>query len=101
MNEQEANETAERHICSFCRKSPAQVGPLIEGPEMTIGVRAYICLECVELCTMIFKRRRLERAAEGEATASTQRIEVVLTGLTCREWEIIKLRRGLGRSSSG
>jgi hypothetical protein len=50
----------ESALCSFCRKSYRDVGPLVEGPG-----DAYICGECVELCTAILeqeKRRRGYRA---------------------------------------
>jgi ATP-dependent Clp protease ATP-binding subunit ClpX len=35
-------------LCSFCRKSPEQAGPLVEGPD-----RVYICSECIDLCQVI------------------------------------------------
>jgi ATP-dependent Clp protease ATP-binding subunit ClpX len=43
-------------ICSFCRKSYRDVGPLVEGPG-----DVYICGECIELCQSIIdqeKRRK-------------------------------------------
>ena len=50
---------ADRRICSFCRKSYREVGPLVEGPE-----DACICGECIELCQMIL-RQEMRRRGEG------------------------------------
>lgn len=38
------------NVCSFCKKSENEAGPLIMGPD---GVK--ICHNCVELCNMIYK----------------------------------------------
>ena len=38
-------------LCSFCGKSQELVGRMIQGRG------AYICDECVELCSSIFARR--------------------------------------------
>ncbi len=46
----------ENALCSFCRKSHLNVGPLVEGPG-----DVYICGECIDLCNSILdqeKRRR-------------------------------------------
>ncbi len=40
----------EMSVCSFCKKSEKEVGPLIVGPD---GVK--ICYNCVELCNTIFE----------------------------------------------
>ena len=39
--------------CSFCGKSSREVGPMVEGPN-----DVYICNNCTELCTNIFKQER-------------------------------------------
>jgi hypothetical protein len=44
-------------LCSFCRKSPQHVGPLVEGPN---GV--YICGDCIELCQSIVAQERRRRS---------------------------------------
>jgi len=41
---------ADKEACSFCRKTYAEVGPLIAGPP---GV--FICRECVELCHSLIR----------------------------------------------
>jgi hypothetical protein len=55
----------ENACCSFCQKSYRVVGPLVEGPN-----DAYICGECIELCTAILdqekKRRGLETVRLGD-----------------------------------
>jgi hypothetical protein len=46
--------------CSFCGKSQHDVAILIAGPE------AFICNECVDLCTNVLEDRRIDRMV-GEA----------------------------------
>lgn len=54
-------ETSELLKCSFCGKSQKQVFQLISGPN------AYICDECVELCSeIVSERREKENATEPE-----------------------------------
>ncbi len=45
-----------KDCCSFCRKSYAEVGPLVEGPG-----EVYICGECTELCQSIIDQERRRR----------------------------------------
>jgi ATP-dependent Clp protease ATP-binding subunit ClpX len=40
-------------VCSFCRRSGDEVGPIVEGPD---GV--YICANCVELCHNIVRQEQ-------------------------------------------
>jgi RNA polymerase sigma factor (sigma-70 family) len=91
--------------CSFCNKVPGDETPLIEGPITEGGHRAYICGDCVELCSMIIEQQRKRAAAgepadEGPINEVTQRmlrekVDEVLGVLSAREREIIKLRYGL------
>lgn len=53
--------------CSFCRKSQASVRKLISGPSDS--PRAYICNECVEVCTEIIDD---ERPGETEPSVATE-----------------------------
>ena len=43
-------------VCSFCRKSYRDVGPLVEGPG-----DVYICAECIELCQSILEQEERRR----------------------------------------
>jgi RNA polymerase sigma factor (sigma-70 family) len=91
--------------CSFCTKETATVGELIEGPVLTGGTRAYICQECVELCSSIFGHRKLfggdEEQADGCITSAAtkrlleEKIDQALSILTSLEDDIIRLRYGL------
>src|SRR5438270_10795954 len=45
-------------MCSFCRKSFRDVGPLVEGPG-----DVYICGECIELCQSIIDQEKRRRGA--------------------------------------
>jgi hypothetical protein len=91
--------------CSFCRKEPVKVGELIEGPALPSGTTAYICQECVELCSSIFEHRKMLGRAEEQTdgsivSATTQRmleekIDQNLSSLTSPEDDIIRLRYGL------
>lgn len=91
-------------ICSFCMRIATEVGMLIEGRKRGQLQASSICQGCVELCVLIFERRRA-LAAEGvvlegtsnEATRERLRVMVDerLGAFTDREREIIKLRYGL------
>jgi hypothetical protein len=93
--------------CSFCKKSPADGGPLIEGPILEWGPRAYICSACVELCSEIFENERTRAASEPQDATGPSREEVlragvdqVLASLSEAEREVIKLVNGLSDGSS-
>jgi DNA-binding CsgD family transcriptional regulator len=57
--------------CSFCKKEPATVGVLIEGPALPGGTPAFICQECVELCSSIFQHRKSFGGAEEHAASQS------------------------------
>ena len=50
----------ESAVCSFCRKSYREVGPLVEGPG-----DVYICGECAELCQSIIAQEKRRRNRPG------------------------------------
>ena len=56
-----AGTTKKNALCSFCRKSYRDVGPLVEGPG-----DVYICSECVELCDSILDAEKRRRKSTGE-----------------------------------
>ena len=51
-----AGPTKKNAICSFCRKSYRDVGPLVEGPG-----DVYICGDCIELCQSILDQEQRRR----------------------------------------
>jgi ATP-dependent Clp protease ATP-binding subunit ClpX len=51
-----ASTTKKNAICSFCRKSYRDVGPLVEGPG-----DVYICGECIDLCQSILEQEQRRR----------------------------------------
>jgi ATP-dependent Clp protease ATP-binding subunit ClpX len=53
-----ASTTKKNAICSFCRKSYRDVGPLVEGPG-----DVYICGECIDLCQSILEQEQRRRGA--------------------------------------
>jgi hypothetical protein len=55
----------QKAVCAFCRKSPRDAGPLIQGPD-----DVYICAECAELCTTIAREERERRTRGGEPGSS-------------------------------
>lgn len=63
-------------VCSFCKKSPRDVGPLVEGPD-----DVYICEECAELCQSIVKQEKRRRSFRPKSTADVPSIEDVIEGL--------------------
>ena len=46
---------AKVYDCSFCQRSNTQLGSMIEGPEDSGGKIVYICVDCTDLCTNIFR----------------------------------------------
>jgi ATP-dependent Clp protease ATP-binding subunit ClpX len=52
-------------ICSFCRKSYTEVGPLVEGPG-----DVYICGECIELCQHIVEQEKRRRSVSQSGDPS-------------------------------
>jgi hypothetical protein len=71
-----ARESAESITsCSWCRKRPDEVGPLVESPETGTG-KAYICEECAKLCLSIFdieRWRRTGRFPDDHGASSSTR----------------------------
>jgi ClpX C4-type zinc finger len=63
MEQPGSKDAAGSYTCSFCRKSYRDAGPLVEGPELDTGVRAYICRNCVEVCTQVLDQERRKREA--------------------------------------
>jgi len=51
--------------CSFCGKTSREVGPMVEGPN-----DVYICANCVDLCSNIFKQER-RRVQSGQPMFSS------------------------------
>jgi ATP-dependent protease Clp ATPase subunit len=41
--------------CSFCRKTEDQVSKLVGGPRSIVGLRVYICDECVAIANSIMQ----------------------------------------------
>ena len=91
--------------CSFCKKSPGEGVILIEGPVLEGALRAYICSDCVELCTSLVEMQRSRAAAGlpedlGASDQATQqmlqeKVDGVLASLSETEREVITARYGL------
>src|SRR4051812_42379991 len=65
-------------LCSFCRKSYRDVGPLVEGPG-----NVYICGECAELCRSIVdleRRRRADSRSPAESSTLRERLDRLVPG---------------------
>lgn len=102
---QESEEAAEQDParCSFCQKSEADTGRLVEGPKREGDAPVYICADCVELCSAILEHEKQRAQAGGEeANGSSdnsailrQRIDELGKTLSDRESGIIELRYGL------
>lgn len=41
--------------CSFCRKTEDQVSKLAAGPRLMVGLKLYICNECVAIANSIMQ----------------------------------------------
>ena len=62
----------ERIRCSFCGKSQEQARKLIAGPN-----GAYICDECVDICSEIIEEELAEEEFSGEAEADSGQINLL------------------------
>ena len=52
--------------CSFCRKTEDQIPMLVAGPRLIVGLKLYICTECVAVANSIMQRNpSLTRTASG------------------------------------
>ena len=63
----------ERVRCSFCGRTQEQVRKLIAGPS---GSGAFICDECVDICTEIIEEE-LEEYDETETPKEEQEINLI------------------------
>jgi hypothetical protein len=52
--------------CSFCNKGPEHAGLLIESPTFDRTLPAYICAQCVELCSSILAHQNRKPRARDE-----------------------------------
>ena len=94
--------------CSFCKKSEAEVGRLIEGSGGRSRSPVYICAVCVVLCSDILEREKdkvepsatnAAHVADAAATLSRQ-IDRAIKNLDDLEFRIIELRYGLADGHS-
>jgi len=89
--------------CSFCNKGPELAGLLIESPVFDRALPAYICGQCVDLCSAILQQQNRKTTAVDEqdteyfldATALADEITRALPKLTDLERRVMKLRYGL------
>jgi len=90
-------------VCSFCKKSEPEVGRLIESPSFDGRTPAFICSDCVELCSGMLEHEKQRFESEVEQTAPTvaiaapigQQIDEAVKNLSDEEFRIIELRYGL------
>jgi hypothetical protein len=52
--------------CSFCNNGPEHAGLLIESPTFSRASAAYICAQCVELCSSILAHHKRPPTASHE-----------------------------------
>ena len=41
--------------CSFCRKTDDRVSKLVAGPRLIVGLKLYICNECVAVASSVMQ----------------------------------------------
>ncbi len=93
-------------FCSFCNKSDAEAGTLIDGPWIEGPTPVFICNSCADLCSAIFKQWN-QRIAAGAAQPDDptaipetlrRQLDEALKSLNLSDLEsrVIKLRYGLG-----
>jgi RNA polymerase sigma factor (sigma-70 family) len=89
--------------CSFCKNSESEVGRLIESPSFDGRTPAFICGDCVELCSGMLEHEKQRFESEVEQTAPTvataapigRQIDEAVKNLSDEEFRIIELRYGL------
>jgi RNA polymerase primary sigma factor len=88
--------------CSFCKKSEAEVGYLVEGPKSDGESSAFICALCLELCSSILEQQKHEGELEGaeNGAALRQMVDEVVNNLSDQEFRVIELRYGLATGYS-
>jgi ATP-dependent Clp protease ATP-binding subunit ClpX len=75
MSEKHPKPDREREaVCSFCRKSYRDVGPLVEGHD-----DVFICAECAELCASVIKQEQRRRQPARAPSAFLNEIQSKLT----------------------
>jgi hypothetical protein len=100
QDSEHAAERLSRH-CSFCKKSEADVGRLVEGPQRDGGAPAYICADCVELCAGMLEYEKQKESAGADASDSLRaQIDEAVRNLSDQEFRIIELRYGLADGHS-
>jgi RNA polymerase sigma factor (sigma-70 family) len=89
-------------FCSFCKKSEADVGRLVEGPRSDGEGSAFICADCVELCSSILEQEMHKGESGGAETAAAlgQLIDEAVSNLSDQEFRVVELRYGLATGSS-
>jgi RNA polymerase sigma factor (sigma-70 family) len=89
--------------CSFCKRTEAEAGHLVEGPGVEGGSPACICADCADLCSEILERQKqtLEQPpvdpSEAAAFADklSRQLDEAVKNLDDIEFRIIELRYGL------
>jgi RNA polymerase primary sigma factor len=108
IQDPERDEDQSSRRCSFCEKSEAEVGRLIEGPSGRSRSPVYICAACVVLCSDILEREKdkvepsatnAAHVADAAATLSRQ-LDRAIKNLDDLEFRIIELRYGLADGHS-
>ncbi len=94
--------------CSFCERSEAEVGRLVEGYSTAAAPPVYICVECVDRFSDLLEREKHKVESSvtdpvhvaAAADALSQQIDEAVKNLDDLEFRIIELRYGLadGRS---
>jgi ATP-dependent Clp protease ATP-binding subunit ClpX len=84
-------------VCSFCRKSYQEVGPLVEGSD---GV--YICGECAELCQGIIEQEKRRRDPDPPPASGPEALRAALDRIVAGQDEAkAALTRAVARRHDG
>lgn len=90
-------------VCSFCKKSEPEVGRLIESPSFDGQTPAFICGDCVQLCSGMLEQAKQQVGSDVEpravvadaAEAIRWQIDEAVKNLSDQEFRVIELRYGL------
>ena len=108
IEEVESAEHRSARLCSFCKKSEAEVGRLVEGFSAAGAPPVFICADCVDLCSAMLgqETQQTEPSAAEQAhvtdaaDALSKQIDAAVKNLDDLEFRIIELRYGLADGHS-
>jgi len=103
INESEREREQSSRVCSFCKKTEADVGVLVEGAASAGEASVLICARCLDLCAKILSSESPKpeaKIAMAVAVPPPEQIDDAVKNLSDQEFRVIELRYGLATGES-